>query len=40
MDQRDVIHRDDAKETFASTISIISVFMYQGIVFYVQMVLS
>jgi len=37
---RELLHRDDAKEVFASTLSIISVFTYQGIMFYCQMVLS
>ena len=38
--ERELEHRDDAKDVAASTLAIISVFMYQGIMFYSQMVLS
>ena len=37
---RDIKHRDSHKVAFASTLDIMSVFMYQGIMFYCQMVLS
>ena len=34
-----IIHRDGSKKLFARILSIISVFLYQGTVFYAQMVL-
>lgn len=37
---RDIKHRDSHKIAFASTLEILTVFTYQGIMFYCQMVLS
>ena len=37
---REILHRDDTNEMIASTLNIISVFIYQGIVFFVQLSLS